>query len=122
MLTFSLQDSLDQLGPNDPWIKTVLNGRTPAQVASEVIQGTKLTDLAVRKALAEGGEAAVNASTDPLVVLARKVDPFFREIRIQTVQPQKDSFLHVGVSKTALTPQRQPENPERPDQKREQAG
>src|SRR5262249_48931243 len=35
LLTFSLQDSLDQLGPNDPWIKTVLNGRTPAQVASE---------------------------------------------------------------------------------------
>src|SRR5205814_3785358 len=60
-----------------------LNGKTPAQVASEVIRGTKLTDPAVRKALAEGGEAAVNASTDPLVVLARKVDPFFREIRKQ---------------------------------------
>jgi len=37
LLTFSLQDSLDQLSPNDPWIKTVLNGRTPAQVAAEVI-------------------------------------------------------------------------------------
>jgi hypothetical protein len=83
LLTFSLQDSLDQLGPNDPWIKTVLNGRTPAQVASEVIRGTKLTDPAVRKMLVEGGEAAVNASMDPLVVLARKVDPFFREIRKQ---------------------------------------
>src|SRR5205823_9030422 len=47
LLTFSLQDSLDQLGPNDPWIKTVLNGKTPAQVASEVIRGTKLTDPAV---------------------------------------------------------------------------
>ena len=83
LLAFSLQDSLDQLGPNDPWIKAALNGKTPAQVASEVIRGTKLTDAAVRKALAEGGEAAVNASTDPLVVLARKVDPFFREIRKQ---------------------------------------
>ena len=83
MLTFSLQDSLGQLGPNDPWIKTVLNGKTPAQVATEVIRGTKLTDAAVRKALAEGGEAAVNASTDPLIVLARKVDPFFRDIRKQ---------------------------------------
>src|SRR5215467_481488 len=37
LLTFSLQDSLDQLGGNDPFIKTVLNGRTPVQVASEVI-------------------------------------------------------------------------------------
>ena len=83
MLTFTLQDALDQLGPNDPWVKTVLNGKTPAQVASEAIRGTKLNDPAVRKSLAEGGQAAVDASTDPLVVLARKVDPFFREIRKQ---------------------------------------
>src|SRR5204863_3634136 len=72
LLTFSLQDSLDQLGPNDPWVKAILNGKTPAQVASEVIRGTKLTDPAIRKALVEGGEAAVSTSTDPLVVLARK--------------------------------------------------
>jgi hypothetical protein len=83
MLTFTLQDALDQLGPNDPWVKTVLNGKTPAQVASEAIRGTKLNDPAVRKSLAEGGQAAVDASTDPLVALARKVDPFFREIRKQ---------------------------------------
>src|SRR5215468_6131209 len=83
MLAFSLQYSLDELGPNDPWVKTVLNGKTPAEVASEVIRGTKLADPAVRKSLVEGGEAAVNASTDPLIVLARKVDPFFREIRKQ---------------------------------------
>ena len=83
MLAFSLQYSLDELGPNDPWVKTVLNGKTPAEVASEVIKGTKLADPAVRKSLVEGGEAAVNASTDPLIVLARKVDPFFRELRKQ---------------------------------------
>lgn len=81
LLAFSLQDSLDQLGPNDPWIKAVLDGKTPAEVAAQVIRGTKLADPAVRKALAGGGEAAVAASTDPLVALARKVDPFFREIR-----------------------------------------
>lgn len=83
MLAFSLQDALDQLGPNDLWVKTVLNGKTPVQVASEVIRGTKLNDPAVRKSLVEGGQAAVDASTDPLIVLARKVDPFFREIRKQ---------------------------------------
>ena len=82
-LAFSLQDSLDQLGADDPWVKAILGGKTPAQVASEAIRGTKLTDAAARKALAEGGEAAVNASTDPLVVLARKADPFFRELRKQ---------------------------------------
>src|SRR5207244_2679279 len=59
------------------------NGRTPAQVASEVIKGTKLADPAFRKMLVDGGDSAVNASTDPLIVLAKKVDPFFREIRKQ---------------------------------------
>ena len=37
----------------------------------------------MRKSLVEGGDAAVSASTDPLVVLARNVDPFFRETRKQ---------------------------------------
>jgi len=83
MLAFSLQDSLDQLGPNDPWIKTVLAGKSPAQVASEVIKGTKLADPALRKSLVDGGQKAVDASTDPLIVLAKKVDPFFREVRKQ---------------------------------------
>ena len=83
MLTFSLQDSLDQLGAADPFVKTVLNGKTPAQVAAEAMRGTRLADPAVRKSLVEGGAAAVNASTDPLIVLARRVDPFFREVRKQ---------------------------------------
>src|SRR5262249_52728257 len=100
MLAFSLQDSLDQLGPNDPWVKAILNGKAPAQVASEVIRGTKLTDPAVRKSLFEGGEAAVNASTDPLVVLARKADPFFREIRKQ-YEDNVESVITAATEKIA---------------------
>src|SRR5207244_7932119 len=83
LLTFSLQTSRDQLGPDDPWVKAILDGKTPAQIASEGIRGTKLTDPAFRKMLVEGGQAAISASTDPLVVLARKADPFFRELRKQ---------------------------------------
>jgi hypothetical protein len=96
LLTFSLQDSLDQLGPNDPWIKAVLNGRTPAQVASETIRGTKVADPAVRKSLVEGGEAAVNASMDPLIVLAKKVDPFFRDIRKQYEETVESVMTSAG--------------------------
>ena len=100
LLAFSLQDSLDQLGPGDPWVKEVLDGKTPAQVASEAIRGTKLADPAVRKALVKGGEAAVNASTDPLMVLARKTEPFFRELRKQ-YEDGVESVMTAGEEKIA---------------------
>jgi hypothetical protein len=75
-----LQESLDELGPNDPFIQTVLGGHTPANVAKELIAGTKIGDVDFRKALVKGGENAVAESTDPLIVLARKLDPEAREI------------------------------------------
>jgi hypothetical protein len=59
----------------------VLNGRTPAEVAKELINNTKMADRNLRKSLVEGGETAVAASTDPMMVLARKLDPMAREQR-----------------------------------------
>jgi hypothetical protein len=76
----SLQLARTELGPDDPFVKAVLNGRSPEDVAREAVTGTKLTDPAFRKSLVEGGEAAVAASTDPLISLARKADPFGREM------------------------------------------
>ena len=81
LLADSLQESLEQLGPNDPFIKAALNGKSPADAAAEIMKGTKLGDAAFRKSLIEGGEQAVAASTDPLVVFARRIDPLLREQR-----------------------------------------
>jgi hypothetical protein len=80
MLTAFLQVAQEELGPGDPFIKSVLAGRTPDAVAREAMSGTKLVDGSFRKALVEGGEAAVKASSDPLIVLARKVDPWRRQM------------------------------------------
>jgi hypothetical protein len=79
-----LQEALDELGPDDPWVKATLDGKTPAEVAQINIGGTKLADANVRRQLLEGGESAVAASNDPLIVLARRLDPFQRAMIEQT--------------------------------------
>ena len=79
-MTGALELDLAELGPVDPFLKIVLNGRSPKEAATEIISGTKLADPAFRKKLVDGGEAAVSASDDPMVVLQRKLDPMRREM------------------------------------------
>ena len=80
-LTDQLQLALEKLGPEHPFVKAALAGKTPAEAAKAAVAGTKLQDPAVRKALVDGGESALAASTDPMIVLARRLDPLARETR-----------------------------------------
>ena len=82
LLTDSLAEMSENM-PGNPLVKRVLNGQTPAQLAANLISGTKLQDIAVRKQLYEGGQAAIQASTDPLIVLMRQIDPDARVVRKQ---------------------------------------
>ena len=75
-----LQFASKQLGPDDPFVRTILDGRTPEQAAADLVNGTKLANPALRKQLLDGGTAAVDASTDPMIVMARKLDPIRREM------------------------------------------
>ena len=76
----SLTEAQAQLGPQDEFVTTVLAGLTPQQAAHELIGSTKLTDPKQREALMKGGEEAVASSTDPMIVLARKLDPISRSM------------------------------------------
>jgi hypothetical protein len=69
------------LGPEDPFVRAALGGATPEEAARKIIAGTKLADVGVRRALLEGGAEAIEKSDDPLVVLARKIEPIYRELR-----------------------------------------
>ena len=90
-MTGAMETNLSELGPNDPFLKIVLNGRTPHEAAVALIDGTKMGDPAFRKQLVEGGEAAVAASTDPMIVLQRKLDPLRREM----IKWQEDNIQSV---------------------------
>jgi hypothetical protein len=81
ILTAWLEEGLKSLGANDPFIKAALAGSTPAEAARKAVQGTKLTEVAERRALIEGGAEAVQKSTDPLIVIARNIEPVIRELR-----------------------------------------
>ena len=80
-LALSLAQMQDALGSDDPAVKAALSGKSPEEAAKALIAGTKLEDVAVRKQLYEGGKAAVDASTDPLIVLLRNVDSEARAVR-----------------------------------------
>jgi len=79
-ITGALETDIQGAGASDPFVKLVLGGKTPVQAAADLVNGSKLADPAVRKQLVEGGEAAVAASTDSMIVLARKLDPMRREL------------------------------------------
>ncbi len=81
-MTGALEQALAELGPNDPFVKAALAGHSPKDAANALINGTKLLDPAFRKQLVDGGEPAIAASTDPLIVQARQLDPIRRELTL----------------------------------------
>lgn len=80
-LTDWLTEGRKVLGPNDPFIKAALGDAEPSEVVRRAIRETKLTDPAARKALIDGPASAVASSTDPMITLARRVEPIIRELR-----------------------------------------
>ncbi len=80
-LTDSLTDLTDHLGAEDPMVKKVLAGKSPAARATELVTGTKLKDLAFRKKLYAGDSAAIKAANDPLLNLTLLIDPIARAAR-----------------------------------------
>ncbi len=98
-LAFSLTKLRENLGADDAFVKKVLGKKSPEELATEVVKGTKLADPALRKQLWEGGKAAVDASKDPMIELARYIDPDGRAIRkkyedeVEAVQKKNDELV-----------------------------
>jgi hypothetical protein len=88
-----LNEMQDALGKDNPNVQKLLQGKSPAEAAKDMIANTKLDDVAVRKQLYEGGQAAVEASTDPLIVAMRAIDPDARAARKQ-FEDKIDSVVH----------------------------
>lgn len=70
-----------ELGADDPTVTKILAGKSPADRATELVMGTGLQEVALRKKLYEGGVDAVAQTADPMIELARLVDEEALELR-----------------------------------------
>ncbi len=80
-LSFGLERMREWLGPDDPVVRKVFGNDSPDMLAERLIRDSSLADPAARVALYEGGQAAIDASRDPMIRLAAAVDPAARALR-----------------------------------------
>jgi len=80
-VTDGLRALAENLPADDPFLKDVLAGKSPEDRARELVDGSHLSDVAIRKQLFSGGQPAIQASTDPMIQLIRKIDPEVRQMR-----------------------------------------
>ena len=81
LLSEGFTEMQEALGKDNAAVQKILRGATPADAARVLIANTKLDDVTVRKQLYEGGKAAIDASTDPLIIIMRSIDAEARAAR-----------------------------------------
>lgn len=108
--TLKLADSLSMLmeiaGADNAFVQRILGGKSPRQRAAELIQGTRLRDVTFRKKLADGGQRAIEACDDPMILLARRVDPPSRAVRRryeqQVREPLRQAYGKIAQARFAV--------------------
>ena len=92
--------------PTTSWCGKVMAGKSPAERAAELVAGTKLKDVAVRRKLFKGGLPAVEAAHDPMIELARLVDGPARRVRRtveqQVTEPMQQAYAKLAKARFAL--------------------
>ena len=99
-LTDSLGYLLERAGAENPFVKQIMADMSPSARAAQLVAGTKLADVKVRKQLAEGGKRAIESSDDPMIALARTVDGPARKVR-KTYEDKVEEPLRQAYAKVA---------------------
>ena len=104
-----LADSLTalcaQFGESDPHVQQVLAGKGPKERAENLVLHTKLKDVALRQKLYEGGAVALKDFSDPMLDLARAVDPLARAARKELEEQdeiQQQAYAQISKARFAL--------------------
>ncbi|TYC89334.1 S46 family peptidase [Novosphingobium sp. BW1] len=80
-MAWSLSKAREYLGVDDPQTRLLLGKESPEGLSERLVAGTKLADPAYRKQLWDGGLAAIEASDDPMIQYALKLDANQRALK-----------------------------------------
>lgn len=80
-LEWWLSKTREWLTVDDPRVRALLGQESPEQLSARLVAGTTLADPAVRRALWDGGQAAIEASNDPLIRYLLSIQDQTRAIR-----------------------------------------
>jgi hypothetical protein len=96
----------NELGGDNKLVQKVLADKSPSERAYELVEGTKVKDVDVRKKLYEGGKDAVAAAKDPMIEVARLVDAEARAVRkimeSEVEEVQRQAYADIAKVKFAL--------------------
>ncbi|MFM8579001.1 MAG: S46 family peptidase, partial [Planctomycetaceae bacterium] len=81
LLADSIGLMLERRGAADPLCVRVLDGLGPLDRAAAIVAATRLTEVAERRRLVEGGREAIAVSDDSMIRLARLMDAELRRVR-----------------------------------------
>lgn len=96
-MSWSLSKAREYLGADDPDSKLLLGAESPEQLADRLVSKTSLADPEVRRKLWEGGLKAVEASDDPLIQYALKLEPRQRELKKQVDEAYQGPLTAAGA-------------------------
>ena len=99
-LADSLTYLVEEMGATNQIVQQVLAGKSPRERASELVLGTKVKEVSIRKKLYAGDKKAVEAIKDPMLDLARVVDGPARDVRkIIETQGEVKQQAHAKIAK-----------------------
>jgi hypothetical protein len=104
-LTDSITDFAERFGAEDPLVQQVLAGKSPRARAVELVKGTRLKDVDVRRNLYAKDAAALQAARDPMLDVARLIDGLAREVRkLHDAQEEikKQAYAEIAKARFAI--------------------
>jgi len=105
-----LEDSLgwmvEQMGFDNALVQKILAGKSPRARAAELINGTKLDDVATRQQLFKANSKKIAENDDPLIQLAVAIDKQSRAIRkqweAQIEEPKRQAYAKIARAQFAV--------------------